>query len=267
MSTQLWLRRSKPNPQARLRLYCFHFAGGSASAYRTWPALFAPIHPEIEVSAVQLPGRENRLKEQPFMQVAPLVDTLVSVLRPELDRPFAFFGHSMGAIVAYELAQALTGMGAPPSHLFVSGRRAPIMPERYLSLHQAVTDDALLRAVQQRYGNLPELLFQDAELKAIFAPLLRADFTLVETYSPSTLKPLPCPITALGGVADPIATRPELEAWQALTQGRFALHMLPGNHFYLQEQSGALTQLVAKALTISEGFKPNLRTNVPTVAA
>lgn len=248
MSTQLWLRRLKPNPQARLRLFCFHFAGGSASAYRTWPTLLAERRPNVEVCAVQLPGRENRLKEPPFTQIAPLVSTMVNELRAELDRPFTFFGHSMGAIVAYELAQTLTRLGAPPTHLLVSGRRAPGTAERYAPVHQAPTDDALLRAIQQRYGNLPELLLQDAELKAIYAPLLRADFTLVETYMPSTLVPLACPITAFGGANDPIATQAELLAWRAVTQNDFALHLLPGDHFYLQEQSGPLLERIATIL-------------------
>ncbi len=245
MSTQLWLRRLKPNPQARLRLFCFHFAGGSASAFRTWPALLAEHRPEVEVCAVQPPGRENRLNEKPFTQVTSLVDALIMALRPELDRPFALFGHSMGAIVAYELAQALTRIGTPPTHLLVSGRRAPGTPERYPPIHPAPTDDTLLRAIQQRYGNLPELLLQDAELKAIYAPLLRADFTLVESYTPSTLTPLPCPITAFGGANDPIATEAELAAWRTVTESDFALHLLPGGHFYLQEQSSPLLERVA----------------------
>lgn len=248
MSTQLWLRRLKPNPQARLRLFCFHFAGGSASVYRTWPGLLAERRPDIEVCAVQPPGRENRLNERPFTHVAPLVDALITVLRPELDRPFALFGHSMGAIVAYELAQALTGIGTPPSHLLVSARRAPVMPERFAPIYQAPTDDDFLRAIQQRYQNLPELLLQDAELKAIYAPLLRADFTLVETYNPSTLTPLPCSITAFGGAADPTVTEAELLAWRAVTQSNFALHVLPGGHFYLQEQSSPLLEHIASVL-------------------
>lgn len=251
MSTQLWLRRLKPNPQARLRLFCFHFAGGSASTFRTWPALLAERRPEIEVCAVQPPGRENRLKEKPFSQVSALVDALIAPLRPDLDRPFALFGHSMGAIVAYELAQALTRLGVPPTHLLVSGRRAPGTVERYAPIHQAPTDDALLRAIQQRYGNLPELLLQDAELKAIYAPLLRADFTLVESYTPSTLAPLPCPITAFGGASDPIATEAELNAWRTVTQSDFVLHLLSGGHFYLQDQSGPLLDRIATILATS----------------
>lgn len=109
----------------------------------------------------------------------------------------------------------------------------------------------MLRTIQQRYGNLPELLLQDAELKAIYGPLLRADFTLLETYTPSTLTPLACPITAFGGAADPIATKAELLAWRAVTQSEFDLHLLPGGHFYLQEQDGPLLERIAMSLAIS----------------
>lgn len=245
---QLWLRRLRPQPQARLRLFCFHYAGGSASLYRTWPALLAASQPAIDVCAVQLPGRENRLREAPFTQMPALIRTLLSILRPELDRPFVLFGHSMGALIVYELAQALRHTGSPlPAHLFVSGRRAPSLPDPLLPIHGLPTDD-MLRAIGQRYGNLPELVMQDAELKAIYAPLLQADFTLVETYQPSTLTPLPCPVTALGGDADPFATEAELQAWRPLTQSQFDLHLLPGGHFYLQEQTDALLAYLVKAL-------------------
>jgi medium-chain acyl-[acyl-carrier-protein] hydrolase len=242
VNQQLWLRRPQPNPLARLRLFCFHYAGGSANVYRTWPALL----PGIELCAVQLPGRENRLREAPFTQIEPLITALLGVLRPELDRPFAFFGHSMGAIIAYELAQALGRTAAPqPIHLLVSGRRAPSLPDPSPPLHHLLPDD-MLRAIGQRYGNLPDLLLQDAELKAIYAPLLKADFSVVETYVPSTLAPLACPLSAFGGNADPIATEADLLAWRPLTQRHFALHLLPGSHFYLQQQTNALlAQIVA----------------------
>lgn len=237
---QLWLRRLRPQPQARYRLFCFHYAGGSASLYRTWPTLLAEMQPTLEVCAIQLPGRENRLREAPFTQMAPLIRSLLAVLRPELDRPFAFFGHSMGALVAYELAQALQNSGAPlPAHLFVSGRRAPSLPDPMPPLHRLPTDE-MLRAIGQRYGNLPALLLEDAELKAIYAPLLQADFTLVETYQPSSLTQLACSLTALGGAHDALATEAELLAWRPLTQSRFAHRLFPGGHFYLQEQTNAL---------------------------
>ena len=254
---QLWLRRLRPQPQAPFRLFCFHCAGGSASVYRTWPTLLAEIQPTIEVCAIQLPGRENRLREAPFTQIEPLIQTLLAVLRPEFDRPFALFGHSMGALLVYELAQALQRTGGRlPTQLFVSGRRAPSLPDPLPPLHRLPTDD-MLRAIGRRYGNLPDLLLQDAELKAIYAPLLQADFTLVETYQPSTLAPLACPIRAVGGDRDALATEAELLAWRPLTQGHFDLHLLPGGHFYLQEQTKPLLTHIAAALT-REPYKPPL---------
>lgn len=249
MNHNLWLRRLKPQADARQRLFCFHFAGGSASLYRTWPAALATRLPDVELCAVQLPGRENRLREAPFTQMEPLIAALQAALHPVLDRPFAFFGHSMGAIVAYELAQALYRTGGPqPSQLLLSGRRAPHLPDPLPPLHHLPTDE-MLQAIGRRYGNLPDLLLQDAELKAIYAPLLQADFSVVENYQPSTLDPLPCPLSVFGGDADPIVTAVELDAWQPLTQSHFARHLFAGDHFYLQGESGPLLAQIAATLS------------------
>lgn len=254
VNNNLWLRRLKPQPQAQRRLFCFHFAGGSASLYRTWPAVLAPRLPDVELCAVQLPGRENRLREAPFTQVEPLITALLDALGPELDRPFALFGHSMGAIIAYELAQTLKRNGGPqPSQLLISGRRSPTLPDPLPPLHHLPTDE-MLQAIGRRYGNLPAVLLQDAELKAIYAPLLQADFSIVENYQPSTLEPLPCPLSVFGGVADPIATAAELAAWRPLTQSHFALQLFPGGHFYLQEESGPLLEQIAVTLSVNGGY-------------
>ncbi|MFN8490082.1 MAG: thioesterase domain-containing protein [Caldilineaceae bacterium] len=239
-----WLRCPKPNPQAQLRLFCFHHAGGGAVTYNAWPAHL----PHIEMCAVQLPGRESRIRETPFTRMEPLVQTLMTALAPYFDKPFAFFGHSMGSLVAYELAQALRRTAQPmPLHLFASGRRAPQLPDPHPPLH-ILPDDAFLAAIQQRYGGLPALVFQDAELKALFTPLLRADFTLVETYHASTTQPLACPLTAFGGESDHYTSHAELMAWGDLTNQAFALHILPGGHFYLNEQRPLLLTEIAAML-------------------
>jgi len=245
-SANPWFRTSQPKPQARLRLFCFPYAGGAASIYRTWPQ---HLPADVEVCAVQLPGRENRIQEQPFSDMGELVAALLANLLPYLDKPFALFGHSMGALIAYEVAQALQRAGSPqPSQIFVSGRRAPTLPERDPPLHGQPTDDALLLAIQQRYNNLPAILLQDAELKALYAPLLRADFTLVERYQPSSLAPLACPISAFGGDADPFASEAELQGWHSLIASRFALQLFAGAHFYLQEQSVPLLKRIGEHL-------------------
>jgi len=242
-----WLRCLKPNPQAQLRLFCFHHAGGGAVTYNPWPAQL----PHLEVCAVQLPGRETRIRETPFTRMEPLVQTLTTALHPYLDKPFAFFGHSMGSLVAYELAQALQKhYQLSPVHLFASGRRAPQLPDPHPPIHM-LPDEAFWAAIQQRYGGIPALVFQDEELKALFTPLLRADFTLVEAYHPSTTQPLACPLTAFGGDADHYATRAELMAWRALTQQAFALYLFPGGHFYLNDQRSLLLTEIAALLRIT----------------
>ena len=138
-----WLLRFAPRPQTGVRLFCFSYAGGGAALYRPW---LDALSPDIELCAVQLPGRENRLREPPFASLTALVDALVPALRPHLDRPFAFFGHSMGALVAFELARALRSRGdEQPSHLMLSGRRAPHLPETEASM-RGLDDNASPRS-------------------------------------------------------------------------------------------------------------------------
>ena len=174
-----WLRISQPKLQARLRLFCFPYAGGAASIYRIW---HQHLPADIEVCAVQLPGRENRIREHPYTNLVEGVQTLLPNLLPSLDKPFALFGHSMGALIAYELAQQLQSYGQTPTHLLVSGRRAPMLPEPEALIHTLPSSAAFLNALQRRYNNLPALIFDDAELRELFVPLLRADLMLVETY-------------------------------------------------------------------------------------
>jgi medium-chain acyl-[acyl-carrier-protein] hydrolase len=241
-----WLRMPQPNPQARLRLFCFPYAGGAASIYRTWPR-YLPAG--VEVCAVQLPGRENRLAERLFTDAVALAGALIPVLQPYFDKPFALFGHSMGSVIAYEVARQLYQQsGQTPTQLLVSGRRAPFLPDQEPPLHTLPGDDEFLAALQRRYQNLPALILHDAELRALFAPLLRADLTLVETYRCDDPSPLPCPLIALGGEADSRATLADLQAWRKLTHGEFALHLFPGGHFYLNEQTPALLAIIGRYL-------------------
>ncbi len=214
--------------------------------YRVW---HQHLPADIEVCAAQLPGREDRLRERPFTDLVELVQTMLPHLQPYLDKPFAIFGHSMGALIGYELAQQLSRHhGRVPTHLFVSGRRAPFLPERERLLHTLPTDEIFLAELQRRYNNIPAPIYEDAELRALFAPLLRADVTLVETYRPAPT-PLPCPIVALGGDADPFAVLTELQGWQTLTQAAFAAHRFQGGHLYLNEQPQSLLATITDYLT------------------
>lgn len=242
---QRWFRISHPRPQARLRLFCFPYAGGAASVYRTWPQ---QLPAEIELCAVQLPGRENRIREAPFSDAQELSQALLPALLPYLDKPFALFGHSMGSLLAHEVAQQLVQMGRSPAYLLVSGRRAPWLPDPENLLHTLATDEAFLTELQRRYNNLPDVIFTDPELRELFVPLLRADFTLVERYYCAGPTPLPCPIVAFGGADDARTSQAELLAWRESTGADFALHLFPGGHFYLNEQSAPLLTTIVTYL-------------------
>ena len=244
-----WLRIRQPNSNIRLRLFCFPYAGGAASIYRTWHQ-HLPTY--IQVCAVQLPGRENRIRERPFTKMGELVQALMPSLLPYLDKPFALFGHSMGSVIVYELAQQVRQQtGQTPTHLFVSARRAPFLPNPEAPIHALPTDELFLAELQRRYNNVPAALFQDAELRDLFVPLLRADFKLVERYQYKKTTPLSCPIVAFGGESDGYATRAELMAWQELTHDKYALHLLPGGHFYLNAHTQALLTYITEYLSIT----------------
>jgi medium-chain acyl-[acyl-carrier-protein] hydrolase len=263
-ATNPWLRISHPQPDARLRLFCFPYAGGGSLIYRAWHR-YLPA--DIEVCAVQLPGREDRIRERPFTNLIELVQVLLPHLLPYLDKPFAIFGHSMGALIGYELAQQLArhpertlsevevgvAGGRVPTYLFVSGRRAPFLPEREKLLHTLPTDEIFLAELQRRYNNIPAPIFEDAELRALFAPLLRADAALAETYQCPASTPLACPIVALGGDSDPLVSPAELQGWQTLTQAAFAVHCFQGGHLYLNEQPPPLLATIAGYLTRGDG--------------
>lgn len=225
---------SKPG---RLRLFCFPYAGSGASVYRSWPAALAP---EIEVVPVQLPGREERMLQAPYSRLTPLIGWLAEQLGPRLDVPYALFGHSMGALISFELARHLRAHGRGPLHLFVSGRRAPQLPvsDRTISHLPAA---AFAQALQQ-LGGTPDEVLANAELMQLLLPTMRADFTLCETYLYQPGEPLDCSISAFGGEQDPSVSRAALAAWRTQTGAEFRLRMLQGDHFFLR---GAQAQLLA----------------------
>jgi medium-chain acyl-[acyl-carrier-protein] hydrolase len=189
---------------------------------------------DVEVCPVQLPGRGTRLMERPFTRVVPLVAALADALHPFLDRPFAFFGHSLGTLVSFALARRLRSRyGAGPAHLFVSAGPAPHLPHRHSPIHD-LPDKDFLGALRQMNGTPTELL-DHRELMELMLPVLRADFALYETYAYSTEPPLDCPITAFGGLHDLRVNDGDLQAWQAHTTASFSIRKFPGGHFFLNE--------------------------------
>jgi surfactin synthase thioesterase subunit len=231
-----WLKFRRARPDAAARLFCLPFAGGTALTYRSWTAL-APN--ELEVCPIQLPGRDDRRKEPPITRMSDLVRELADVVEPLTDLPFGLFGHSMGARVALELARTLRRRGAPwPIHLFVSGSRAPHVPSGGPDLHRL--DDAELIAELRRLGGTPDDVLADRELMASLLPVLRADFSVLETHVFDDTDRVDCDITAFRGAVDPLATREGTEAWAALTTRRLTLKTYSGNHFFIGPHSRAI---------------------------
>lgn len=228
--SSLWLQRPAPRAQARARLFCFPYAGVGAAVYRLWPA---GLPEELEVCAVQLPGRANRLHEPALASIPALVDALVPALVPHLDIPFAFFGHSMGAVLAYEVARVLHSCGGPlPKHLVVSGRRPPHVPNPDPPLH-VLPDAQFVAEIELRYGGIPPEVKAEPDLMELLLPCLRADVEALETFQPPQRPALPMPITAFGGVHDRLVPKSHLEAWRGETHGTFWVRVFPGDHFYL----------------------------------
>jgi surfactin synthase thioesterase subunit len=239
----VWIKRSGQEPQTGFRLFCFPYAGGGASIFRTWPQR---LPPDIEVCAIQLPGREDRFLETPFDKLSSLIEALVGVLDPYLDFPFAFFGHSFGSLIAFELTRRLRRQKAPcPLQLFVSGSRAPQIPDPDPPMHQL--PDAEFIEELRRFNGTPKTALENSELMELFLPLLRSDIHLGETYVYSTEAPLDCPITAFGGLEDEEVSREELAGWSEQTRSRFRMHMFPGDHFYLNGKEGHdLLEIISK---------------------
>lgn len=237
--TEAW-RLYEPNRRATLRLFCVPYAGGSASVYREWVRSL-PAH--VEVYGIQLPGRSNRYSEPLLTEVPAVVDGVGGSIAPLLDRPFAFFGHSLGALLAFELTRwTRRRLGRLPEHLIVSGRRAPHLPPTPPLTYQR-PDDELIAELAELCGTPMEIL-GNAELMAMMLPTVRADFQLSETYEYVPDVPLSCPMTVLGGSEDEESEEDRLPAWQRHTTGPFDVHVFDGGHFFIQSQETEVLALL-----------------------
>ncbi len=242
-----WFVEETPRSEAALDLFCFPPAGGSSALYRAWGQ---GLGPELRVLALELPGREARFSETAFTNMDALLDELLpELLRQRTPgRPFAFFGHSMGASIAFELTRRMRAeYHELPLALLLSARKAPQRPERFPFLHDLSDADFIegLRA----YGGTPEAVLADEELmNDVVVPLLRADFTLFETKAYQPAVPLPVPFFVFGGAEDPRAIRDELQAWRVHAGDDFQLRILPGGHFYLREHEAETLAAVGAAL-------------------
>jgi medium-chain acyl-[acyl-carrier-protein] hydrolase len=244
MSSTPWVARTSPH--ARLRLFCFPYAGGGSSLFRLWPQ---QLPPELDVCPVLLPGRETRWHEPLFTHLPSLVQALAEGLYPVLDVPFAFFGHSLGALIGFELARRLArSRRAAPTHLFVAAHRAPQLPLPASPLH-ILPDPEFINALY-RLGGTPVAILQNEEMMRLMLPILRADFTLYETYTYTPEEPLACPVTAFGGEQDRLVSMQELAGWREQTTSFFTMTIIPGDHFFLHSHQSLVLQAIRQALLL-----------------
>ena len=243
-----WLVSRKPNPGARVRLFCFPYAGGGDSIFRSWQK---GLPETIEVCPVQLPGRGSRITEPPFTELNPLVRAAAQALAPHLDKPFAFFGHSMGALVGFELARRLRrDHGPQPVRLFVSGRCSP---QTLRDPFACDLPDSDFQEMLRRYNGTPEEVLEDSELMELVLPVVRADFAVCKSYVYTAEPPFSFPVTAFGGLEDREVSRDCIAGWREHTTGPFVLRMLPGDHFFLNTSRSLLLEALSKELEQDAG--------------
>lgn len=239
-----WITLSNVRRSPKFRLFCFHHAGGNSQAFRTW---HEELPTSVQVGAIELPGHGLRFSEPLMDRWQPVVAGIVEHLVPLLDVPYVFFGHSMGALLAFETARTIQKVGLPgPRTLFVSGRGAPHSPRKRPPIH-ALPEAEFLQALREYQGCPPEVL-ASRELLDLFVPILRADFAIGETYEFSPGAMLDHPIHVLIGRNDEMVDTDGLARWNELTRTEAIHHSFPGGHFYLQEERHHILRLVARAL-------------------
>lgn len=240
-----WIACPRSAPGATLRLWCLSFAGGGAAVWFPWAQELAGI---ADIVAVRLPGRETRVAEKPLTRVDAMVAALLPILRPHADEDYMLCGHSLGGLLAFEVARALHAAGLPaPCGLVIAGLRAPHHPPDQPLVHP-LPDDALLAEVERRYGAFPAEVRANPDLLSLLLPVLRADLEAYETYRHVAGAPLSAPLLALGGAQDANVTREQLADWARYTDADFESGIVPGGHFFLQENRAAVAPLVREFL-------------------
>jgi medium-chain acyl-[acyl-carrier-protein] hydrolase len=245
-----WAYVPKPKVSPRTRLFCFPFAGAGPSAFRHWPVAFEEIDPAVEVNIISLPGREFRISTPAIENLQDLIEPLAQAIEPSLDAPYCFFGYSVGALIAFELTRRLLASSLPPPiHLFVCGKRAPHLPLSRKPIH-ALPDEQLIQELK-RFNGTPQEVLDNQQLMALVLPVLRADFSLNETYEYREGPALPCPITGLGGRDDPEASPEMIEAWKTHTGARFQTKFFSGGHFFVAAQLVNVLSVISESLSVN----------------
>lgn len=244
-SLDSWVVRYRPDEHARLRLFCFPYAGGRASVFRSW---LDALPPGVEVCGIQLPGREERMAEQVYTRLTPLVERCAEAIYPYLDRPFAFYGHSMGALVSFEIARQLRRVyDRHPVCLYLAAFRAPHLPNPNIKIYHLPME---VFKVVLRADGIPEAILQNEELMQVMLPIIRADYEVCDTYEYKEEPPLSCPFFLFGGLEDIRVRKADLEAWPVHSSSPSRLLMLPGSHLFLHTTQDLLLAEIARDLAM-----------------
>lgn len=239
-----WITVPKVNLQADLRLFCFPYAGGSSTIFHPW---LDKLPANIEICPIELPGRRSKIKLAPLDRLEPIVEAIALQIQSYLDKPFAFFGHSIGGLLSFELTRLLQKKyGISPINLFISACGAPQIPKSKPPIHALPESDFI--AELRDYNFTPNALLENQELMQLFLPILRADFAVSETYIYHHAPPLKCPIYVFGGLQDHNVTIEELEGWREQTNSYFLLSMLPGDHFFINYSHSLLLEQISEIL-------------------
>ncbi|PSR19681.1 putative thioesterase [filamentous cyanobacterium CCP3] len=235
-----WLSCYSPKADADFRLLCFPYAGAGASVFRPWSEAAGPA---LEVQGIQLPGREYRLREPLLTDVSSVVDALIPDIVNLLDKPFSIFGHSLGALIAFEFTRKLQRLSLPlPQRLFVSARQAPQIPLRGQKTH--LLPESHLMEELRHYAGTPEVVLQDNGLMSILLPIIRADLAMNETYDYTPASQLPCPISAFAGLKDTKVSVSSVEAWADQTSQDFEVYYFSGNHFFIKQDYPSILNFI-----------------------
>lgn len=239
-----WIASPRSGADKGVRLICLPHAGANASVYRLWSQ---GLHTPVEVCSVEYPGHGSRIGESPCSNLVALAHAFADAIVPWLDRPFAFFGHSMGALVAFEASRRLRSEhGFLPFALFTSACRAPHVPDPdppTFALEEAEFLQELLRL-----GGTQREVLETPELLELLLPVLRADFEAVQAYEYHAAAPLACPITTWGGLDDEEVTAEALADWGEHTTRAFELRWLPGGHFFPHTDESRLLSELAELI-------------------
>ncbi len=235
-----WFERLSPAAKPSLLLLCFPYAGGSAQIFRKWQRYFPS---SIDICLVHLPGRGRRIGERPLTRLAPLVEAIADAIPEDIQQPFALFGHSLGALISFELSRELRRRNRKtPLQLFLSGRSAAHMSSSDAPTYNLPNDEFI--AEIRRLNGTPQPLLDDPETQELFLPLLRADFEMADTYKYFPEDPLACPLTIYGGLQDTDVPIGNLRAWGSETSGSCKVRVFPGDHFFIHSSEAGFLNVL-----------------------